>query len=151
QIASSVTWSHGVNGDAGSPNPAWHRSDDLLFGGRLHAAVGERILEREGMPCVSYIHNNLQAASRSLHPGGVNILLADGHTRFVTNQVDRGMWHVMHSRETPGDVLTDLDSRLQRPPLDKISNERALRGPLTTRPMSPHLENSVAMEFALIP
>jgi len=31
-------------------------------------------------------------AARSRHPGGVNISLADGSTRFITETVDMAIW-----------------------------------------------------------
>jgi prepilin-type N-terminal cleavage/methylation domain-containing protein/prepilin-type processing-associated H-X9-DG protein len=45
-------------------------------------------------------------AARSRHPGGVNLLLADGSARFVSNQVNLNTWHALGSRagnEVPGD------------------------------------------------
>jgi prepilin-type processing-associated H-X9-DG protein len=37
-------------------------------------------------------------AARSLHPGGVNLLLADGSTRFVANTVDLDVWRSLATR-----------------------------------------------------
>jgi prepilin-type N-terminal cleavage/methylation domain-containing protein/prepilin-type processing-associated H-X9-DG protein len=37
-------------------------------------------------------------AARSNHPGGVNLLLADGSVRFVGNSVDPITWHALGSR-----------------------------------------------------
>lgn len=115
-IASSVTWGHGVNGDAGSPNNPWVRSDDIQGGAKLNEIYGPAELVRLGMPCVSYIDESQNAASRSRHTGGVNAAFLDGAVRFVSNKIDPSLWHVMHSRETPAEVLAgDVPSRLQWP------------------------------------
>jgi prepilin-type N-terminal cleavage/methylation domain-containing protein/prepilin-type processing-associated H-X9-DG protein len=46
--------------------------------------------------CISLDHN--WRAARSRHPGGVNLLLADGSVRFVSNQVELSTWHALGSR-----------------------------------------------------
>ncbi|HET6880604.1 MAG TPA: SUMF1/EgtB/PvdO family nonheme iron enzyme [Pirellulales bacterium] len=104
-IGSSITWAHGVVGDACGPNNQWERSDDIFDCGRLHKAVGSQQLEQWGMPCAWYIDHSQEATARSQHPGGVHVLFVDGAARFVGDDVDRGLWHVMHSRETPAEVL----------------------------------------------
>jgi prepilin-type N-terminal cleavage/methylation domain-containing protein/prepilin-type processing-associated H-X9-DG protein len=47
----------------------------------------------EGMPCVGWIRRvgasgYYSASPRSLHPGGVNVAFVDGHTAFVTDDID---------------------------------------------------------------
>jgi len=37
-------------------------------------------------------------AARSYHPGGVNVVLADGSVRFVNNDIDLPLWHDLASR-----------------------------------------------------
>jgi prepilin-type processing-associated H-X9-DG protein len=151
QIASSVTWSHGVNGDAGSPNTRWHRSDDIFSASRLHEIVGKDAIESEGMPCVSYIHFNAQAASRSLHQGGVHVLFADGHSRFVSNRVDPGLWHVMHSRETPKHVLqSGFHRALEVDNHQEGTHKSRQSSGLSNNSFSQHIENCVGMEFVLV-
>jgi prepilin-type processing-associated H-X9-DG protein len=88
QIGGSITWAHGVNGDAAGPNNPWPRSDDILGCPALHAAVGSQTLRSEGMPCAHYIDANQQASSRSLHPGGVNVSFADGSVKFIKDTID---------------------------------------------------------------
>ena len=39
-----------------------------------------------------------QAAARSYHPGGVNVLLADGSVRFVRNTIDAATWRALGTR-----------------------------------------------------
>src|SRR5262249_49137234 len=45
-------------------------------------------------------------AARSRHAGGVNVLLGDGHVRFVSNSINLATWRGMGTRaggEVPGD------------------------------------------------
>jgi prepilin-type N-terminal cleavage/methylation domain-containing protein/prepilin-type processing-associated H-X9-DG protein len=56
-------------------------------------------------PANGYVSTGFRAA-RSLHPGGVNLLLGDGSVRFVSNGVDPGTWRALGTRsggEVPGD------------------------------------------------
>src|SRR5690606_13864500 len=64
-IAASATWGHGINGDAYGPNNSWARSDDIQGGPALSEKYGAERLVELGMPCVSYIDRNQNAASRS--------------------------------------------------------------------------------------
>ncbi len=112
-IAASVTWGHGVNGDATGPNNPWARSDDIQGCAKLHEVFGPEELVRLGMPCVSYLDDNQNATSRSQHAGGVNVAFLDGAVRFIRNDIDPGLWHVIHARETPADILVkDFATRL---------------------------------------
>lgn len=106
-VGASVTSGHGLIGDASGPNCRRARSDDSLGCNQLHETLGEEALIREGMPCCSYALSE-QATARSMHPGGVNVLLMDGSTRFVADDVDRSVWHAIHSRETH-DVAVPAD------------------------------------------
>jgi prepilin-type processing-associated H-X9-DG protein len=159
QIASSVTWGHGVNGDDYGPNNLHPRSDDILNCGQLHNVFGTEALHEERMPCVSYLDVNQNATSRSQHDGGVNVLFLDGATRFLSDDIDPGLWHVLHSRETRQSVFNvDVDVMLAEslsPPLpgatkvDPAMNLAAPhqqdQGPIT------FMENSIGMRFALLP
>ena len=79
----------------------------------MHRRLGGDYLLQVGMPCCDHCKENNQAGARSQHVGGVNMAMADGAVRFVTDQVDIGLWHVMHSRFTPKETLADrLDERL---------------------------------------
>lgn len=151
QIGGSITWGHGVAGDAGRPNSQWVRSDDILGCKRLHATVGSEVLSREGMPCVDYVDRNDQATSRSLHEQGVNVLFVDGQVRFVNDQIDPGVWHVMHSRDTPANVLAeDLPANLghatPRPDARLASSPNSWNIAADTR-----FENSIGMKFVVVP
>ncbi len=100
QIGGSITFGHGINGDAGSPNCPHDRSDDLAGCAALHAAVGSERLAKERMGCCIYCRGNLQATSRSMHVGGVNVLRASGSADFVSDHISADIWHLMHSRDT---------------------------------------------------
>lgn len=151
-FASSVTYGHGINGDDYGPNNRWHRSDDIFGCARLHDAVGSDTLAREGMPCTSYIDANQNATSRSMHSHGVNVIFVDGSVRFVSDAVDPGLWHAMHSRETPRGVFHDFESQLTTTqPASDASPGRALRA--ITIPQEPLsiVSNSIGMELVLLP
>lgn len=150
QIGGSLTWAHGVQGDASQPNIQFYRSDDVYGCGRLHAAFGTQQLEESGMPCCHYVDRNAQAAARSQHPGGVNVAFVDGSVRFISDTIDPGIWHVMHSRETPADILAEqFEERLL------VANfPDAGPGQQTTAPdindQEMPFENSVGMKFIQI-
>jgi prepilin-type N-terminal cleavage/methylation domain-containing protein/prepilin-type processing-associated H-X9-DG protein len=47
-----------------------------------------------------------QANARSRHPGGVNVVFADGSTRFVMNNIPQAIWWAINCRD---DQLKDTD------------------------------------------
>ena len=49
-------------------------------------------------PCVGGSGANHVISARSHHPGGVNVVLADGAVRFVNEQVDGAVWQAAGSR-----------------------------------------------------
>jgi prepilin-type N-terminal cleavage/methylation domain-containing protein/prepilin-type processing-associated H-X9-DG protein len=56
--------------------------------------------------CTNTGHNPGFIAARSLHPGGVNVLLGDGSVHFVTNNISFVTWQALSTRaggETVGD------------------------------------------------
>ena len=148
-IAGSVTWGHGINGDAYCPNNNWARSDDIQYGGRLNEKFGPEMLIELGMPCVSYIDKNQNAASRSSHEGGVNTAFLDGSVRFVSEQIDPALWHCLHSRETPPDAFhQDIAELVDWP---GSSEEAPAPVPANLEPTADELTNSVGMAFVCIP
>jgi prepilin-type N-terminal cleavage/methylation domain-containing protein/prepilin-type processing-associated H-X9-DG protein len=54
--------------------------------------------------CSNASHNPGQAAARSMHPGGVNVMLGDGSVRFVANGIDVNTWRALSTR-AGGEVL----------------------------------------------
>ena len=54
--------------------------------------------------CSNASHNPGQAAARSMHPGGVNLMLGDGSVRFVANGIDAATWRALATR-AGGEVL----------------------------------------------
>ncbi|QDT96522.1 SUMF1/EgtB/PvdO family nonheme iron enzyme [Gimesia aquarii] len=153
-IASSVTWGHGVNGDDFGPNNQWPRSDDFVGCGKLHDVVGTETITKERMPCVSYVDINQNATARSLHHAGVNVLFLDGRVRFIHDQVDPGLWHVMHSRETPENVLAnDFEARLQVSDFEQeahgANDSHTASNRIASKPNA--FSNSIDMKFILIP
>ena len=47
------------------------------------------------LPCGGGSRNEMTAASRSRHPGGVNILKADGSVHFVSQNINLSTWQAM--------------------------------------------------------
>lgn len=155
QVGGSITWAHGISGDDCGPNNQWERSDDVLGGPRLHELVGAEKLVQERMPCVSYVDRNDQATARSQHKGGVNVLFMDGAVRFVSDQVDCSLWHVMHSRKTPATFLktaqpADFYQRLQQAevPAEKSQPNGVPKAEL---PAGTTFQNSLEMPFVVLP
>jgi hypothetical protein len=95
----SVTHQHGLYGDDGGPNNSSGNADDILGCSQTTKTLGRDRLIRENMPCAAHIGRARQATARSMHPGGVNCLMADESSKFVANDIDLNVWHVMHSRE----------------------------------------------------
>jgi prepilin-type N-terminal cleavage/methylation domain-containing protein/prepilin-type processing-associated H-X9-DG protein len=59
------------------------------------------------LPCVASDLNQMTAASRSRHPGGVNVLMADGSARFISETIDLKTWQALGSI-TGGEVLGEF-------------------------------------------
>jgi prepilin-type N-terminal cleavage/methylation domain-containing protein/prepilin-type processing-associated H-X9-DG protein len=57
--------------------------------------------------CGNASHNKALSTARSYHPGGVNLLLADGSVRFVNNSISLGTWRALATR-AGGEVLGDF-------------------------------------------
>ncbi|MCP4096867.1 MAG: DUF1559 domain-containing protein [Planctomycetaceae bacterium] len=54
-----------------------------------------------------HFHGDCISASRSNHPGGVNVSFCDGSSRFVSQSVDLGIWRDVFQRND-GDVLGEF-------------------------------------------
>lgn len=105
----SATVRHGIidrNEDAYGPNNQNAGSDDIVGCEQLHAVVGPAKLKTLRMPCHSNTpEDNSQATARSMHPGGVHVLMLDGSTHFVSDSVNLDVWYQMHCRDTEGDLV----------------------------------------------
>jgi prepilin-type N-terminal cleavage/methylation domain-containing protein/prepilin-type processing-associated H-X9-DG protein len=58
------------------------------------------------LPCAGSDWSLITAASRSRHPGGVNVVLADGSVRFISQQINLSTWQALgtiSSGEARGD------------------------------------------------
>jgi prepilin-type processing-associated H-X9-DG protein len=83
-----------------SPNTT---ANDLLYPGYC---VNEPTLNR---PCAAGNGSSTDtAASRSLHPGGVNVLLGDGSVRFVSNNVNLTQAWQPLATIAGGEILADF-------------------------------------------
>lgn len=150
QIGGSITWANGVQGDASQPNIPFFRSDDVLGCGKLHEVYGTDRLEADGMPCCHYVDQNGQAAARSLHPGGVHVAFVDTSVRFISERIDPGLWHVLHSRKTPPAVLAEqFEERLR---VENFPDAGPLERPPQPSGDEPpqRVVNSIGMEFVRV-
>lgn len=103
-VGSSATAAHGLmegDNDDGGPNNSTSASDDIVGCNEIRTKLTDDGVQRAGMPCnKSAFETNSQATSRSLHTGGVNLLMLDGSVHFVGNSVDLGVWLNMHKRDS---------------------------------------------------
>ncbi len=87
----SALWGHGYTGEDNGPNCSSLRADGPCSGGDLWAAEGGGAkLAKMGMACDSDNHPNWQQTARSMHPGGVNVCMADGSVRFISDFIELG-------------------------------------------------------------
>jgi prepilin-type processing-associated H-X9-DG protein len=96
-VGSSVTACHGLFGNNG-PNIG----KDAIQG---CTQVADQVpdLEQLGMPCLKSktdprLEISERATARSLHPGGVHVLMVDGSAHFLSDTIDKRVWHNLHSR-----------------------------------------------------
>jgi len=75
--------------DSPGPNVGLSRYDDIMNGNDD---------PKNGMGC-QVGANSYQVTTKSFHPGGVNLCLADGSVRFVVNSITVGAYQLMHSRD----------------------------------------------------
>jgi prepilin-type processing-associated H-X9-DG protein len=75
-----------------------------LFGAERYCANRPPL----NLPCAVSSWDETTAASRSRHPGGVNVVMADGSARFVKQTIDLKTWKALGSI-AGGEVVENLD------------------------------------------
>lgn len=109
-IGASATARHGLADgyeDAYGPNNQYQAADDIVGCVWMQKQKGADWPLQQKMPCyaeTNRIETNDQATSRSMHPGGVQVLMLDGSAHFVSDLVNLDVWFKMHSRERKGTV-----------------------------------------------
>jgi prepilin-type N-terminal cleavage/methylation domain-containing protein/prepilin-type processing-associated H-X9-DG protein len=89
----SALWAHGYFGNdngPNAPNSGLQNGDGPLACDDVQKAVGgAAALAKMGMSCAADYWNYQQTA-RSMHSGGVNVCLADGSVRFISELIEVG-------------------------------------------------------------
>jgi prepilin-type N-terminal cleavage/methylation domain-containing protein/prepilin-type processing-associated H-X9-DG protein len=104
-VGASATAGHGIYRRAGNPNNPSPESDVVANCAKVRSlAGGADALAAMGMGCNPWRipGSSFEAGARSVHPGGVNLLMLDGSAHFVIDEVDANMWHNMHRRDYRG-------------------------------------------------
>jgi prepilin-type N-terminal cleavage/methylation domain-containing protein/prepilin-type processing-associated H-X9-DG protein len=87
----SALWAHGYFSDANGPNCHDTLGDDPRTCSQVESAFGgAAAVVRIGMSCYDGDNPDVQQGARSTHRGGVNVCLADGSVRFITDFVSTG-------------------------------------------------------------
>lgn len=114
-VGSSMTDCDGIYnlGSTSPPNSRSPVSDDVVGCSALLAKYGLSKLTEIGMPCEVNTANGvevaIQATSRSMHPGGVHILMLDGSAHFINENVNPQIWQDLHSNLTSGESNLPFD------------------------------------------
>lgn len=103
-VGSSLTARHGLadstEEDSYGPNNQNAESDDIIGCGAVTAAAPD-LLTTQRMPCYSGTPEIAdQATARSLHAGGVHVLMGDGSSHFVSDSVNLDVWFQTHKRDS---------------------------------------------------
>jgi prepilin-type N-terminal cleavage/methylation domain-containing protein/prepilin-type processing-associated H-X9-DG protein len=103
---SNATVGDGVSnlGQTAALNSQSSSADQIVGCAALVAKYGLARLTQMGMPCGSDSVNGIeitsQATARSMHPGGVNLLMLDGSAHFVSDNINPNVWQGIHSSDT---------------------------------------------------
>jgi prepilin-type processing-associated H-X9-DG protein len=106
-VGASTTAGHGIYRKCGRPNNPSIESDLVANCERVRAlAGGSEALAAMGMGCKTWFTSSVsfEAGARSLHPGGVNLLMLGGSVHFVSDDVGEQVWHNMHRRDYKGQL-----------------------------------------------
>jgi len=88
----SALWAHGYVRDANGPNSNQTNADDVRNCTDVQTAVGGATRRIQmGMSCYNGDYPDIQQASRSMHTSGVNVCLADGSVRFISDFIELGV------------------------------------------------------------
>ncbi|MBX9790443.1 MAG: apolipoprotein N-acyltransferase [Pirellulales bacterium] len=101
QVGASVIVRHGQYSNTGGPNACDYDTDRFIGCSTLKQLLGAASLRRDCMDCEPFsleTEVNVKSTARSLHDGGVMVLLCDGAVRFVANGIDLATWHALHTR-----------------------------------------------------
>jgi prepilin-type N-terminal cleavage/methylation domain-containing protein/prepilin-type processing-associated H-X9-DG protein len=109
-----MTLAKDINGSAMDPATCaatttytGQRGDRWINGGYLSTAYNHYLTPNSTTPdCLNSANNYGLKGARSRHPGGVNLLLADGSVRFVSNTINPTTWTALATR-AGGEVLGD--------------------------------------------
>jgi prepilin-type N-terminal cleavage/methylation domain-containing protein len=90
----------GTAGFIGTRNGSWIRATSF------HVTINGFYTPNSPKPDSSH-HGDVISSSRSNHPGGVQVVTADGSVRFATDSIDLGLWRALFTR-AQGEVVTDF-------------------------------------------
>jgi prepilin-type N-terminal cleavage/methylation domain-containing protein/prepilin-type processing-associated H-X9-DG protein len=86
QAGSSALFWYGYTGDDNGPNVCNASADDVAG----PTAADLPLMTQECMPDYTSDEWGIQATVRSMHPGGINMGLADGSAHFISNEITTG-------------------------------------------------------------
>lgn len=86
-----------------------NKGENWLFGGYVQTLYNH-VIRINGNSCINQGFTQEGAYSAgSLHPGGVNLLFADGHVQFVRDGVAKGVWWALGTRDGGETISQDFN------------------------------------------
>ena len=107
QVGASVIVRHGQYSNTGGPNACDYDTDRFIGCSAVKQLLGAASLRQGCMDCEPFALEsevNVKSTARSLHDGGVMVLLCDGAVRFVVNGIYLKTWHALHTRNQQDDA-----------------------------------------------
>lgn len=106
-VGASILFGHGTGDDHG-PNAPATLADDTVDCGEIEQSIDQDTLTEMIMGC-DVAAMSIQATTRSMHPGGVNMCLCDGSVLFISDDIDKlpdvpittATWHINVSTFEP--------------------------------------------------